>query len=89
MRRLLTLCFVLMTFAPRAAWACPSCFGQSDAPMAKATNAGIMMMLVVVVAVLSGFAAFIVYLNRRARFAAGLEQAQAAYVSTDPHEGTA
>jgi len=55
--------------APRAALACPVCFGQSDAPMAKAMNMGIMLMLVVVVAVLGGFASFIVSLVRRARLA--------------------
>jgi hypothetical protein len=91
MRRL-GLLLVGLLAAPRAAWACPVCFGQSDAPMAQATNNGIILMLGVVVAVLSGFAAFIVYLNRRARFAATLEQAAApvAYVSSvEPHEGTA
>jgi hypothetical protein len=92
MRRLGLLWTGLLVLAPRAAWACPSCFGQSDAPMAKATNNGILLMLVVVVAVLSGFAAFIVHLNRRARFAASLEQAaaSASYVpSVEPQQGTA
>ncbi len=51
--------------APRAALACPVCFGQSDAPMAVATNAGIWMMLGVVFVMLSGFASFFVYLSRR------------------------
>jgi hypothetical protein len=53
--------------APRAALACPVCFGQSDSPLAIATNLGVMAMLVVVVAVLGSFAAFFVYLARRAR----------------------
>jgi hypothetical protein len=61
----------LLTFAllavPRMALACPVCFGNSDAPMAKATNAGIIMMLFVVAGMLAGFAAFFIYLNRRAR----------------------
>jgi hypothetical protein len=56
--------------APRVALACPVCFGASDSPMAQATNAGIMFMLVIVVGVLVGFASFIVYLIRRARFVA-------------------
>jgi len=51
--------------APRAALACPVCFGQSDAPMALATNAGIWMMLGVVAVMLSGFASFFIYLSRR------------------------
>lgn len=75
----LTLAAVL---APSLALACPVCFGASDAPMAKATNMGIIAMLVVVAAVLASFAAFFIYLNRRARLAAasetgkGLETAQ-------------
>ena len=53
--------------APRAALACPVCFGNSDSPMAVATNMGIIAMLVVVAAVLGGFASFFIYLMRRAR----------------------
>ena len=52
---------------PRAAVACPVCFGNSDAPMAIATNAGIIFMLVIVGAVLCGFASFFIYLMRRAK----------------------
>jgi hypothetical protein len=61
---------VMLLAAPRAALACPVCFGQSDSPLANATNLGILAMLGVVAAVLSGFAAFIVHLNRRARLVA-------------------
>lgn len=56
----------LAVAAPRAALACPVCFGQSDAPMAIATNAGIWLMLGVVAVMLGGFASFFVYLIRRA-----------------------
>jgi hypothetical protein len=59
--------------APRPAFACATCFGQSDSLMAQGTNMGIFLMLGVVAFVLSGFAAFIVYLGRRARLAANLE----------------
>lgn len=58
---------IALLLVPRVALACPVCFGNSDAPMAKATNTGIIMMLVVVAAMLSAFAAFFIYLNRRAR----------------------
>jgi hypothetical protein len=80
--------------APRAALACAVCFGASDAPLAVATNLGIMAMLVVVAGVLSCFAAFIVVLNRRARAAARAEQGEAArsrtaFVPADPQEGIA
>jgi len=56
---------VLFLAAPRAALACPVCFGQSDSPMAAATNAGIWLMLGVVAVMLSGFASFFIYLSRR------------------------
>jgi len=60
---------LLLLGAPRAAFACPVCFGQSDAPMAKAMNMGIMLMLVVIIGVLGAFVSFIVSLARRARIA--------------------
>ena len=60
----------IAVLAPSLALACPVCFGASDAPMAKATNLGILAMLVVVAGVLASFAAFFIYLNRRARLAA-------------------
>jgi len=60
-----TLITTLLFAAPRAALACPVCFGQSDSPMAAATNAGIWLMLGVVAIMLSGFASFFIYLSRR------------------------
>lgn len=58
---------VLSLAAPGVALACPVCFGQNDSPLASAMNMGILVMLGVVVAVLGGFATFIVHLIRRAR----------------------
>jgi hypothetical protein len=66
-----TFATALVVAIPRAALACPVCFGQTDSPLASATNMGIIVMLGVIGGVLSGFAAFIVHLNRRARLAAG------------------
>jgi hypothetical protein len=63
----------LMFAAPRAALACPVCFGNSDSPLAIATNMGIIAMLVVVAGVLGGFATFFIYLSRRARRVAAQE----------------
>jgi len=65
-RTILTLVLVVV---PRAALACPVCFGQSDSPLAKAMNLGILAMLVVVAGVLASFASFFIYLSRRARLA--------------------
>ncbi len=77
---------------PRAALACPVCFGQSDSPLANATNMGILFLLGIVCAVLSGFGAFIVHLNRRSRLvmADGVPAtAGPSPLSTTPQEGTA
>lgn len=57
----------LLVAAPRVAMACPVCFGQSDAPMAKAVNMGIYVLLAVIGGVLAAFASFFIYLVRRAR----------------------
>jgi hypothetical protein len=59
--------------APRAAWACPVCFGNSDSPLAIATNMGIIAMLVVVAGMIGAFATFFIYLNRRAKRMAAQE----------------
>ena len=58
---------VALFAAPRQALACPVCFGQSDSPMAAATNMAIFFMLGLTGAVLAGFVAFIAYLVRRAK----------------------
>jgi hypothetical protein len=74
--------------APRAALACPVCFGNSDAPMAIATNTGVLFMLGVVAVVLVAFASFFVYLIRRAnRMADETGPAEAGRLA--PSEGTA
>ncbi len=81
----------LIVAAPRAALACPVCFGQSDSPMAFATNMGVIAMLVVVVGVLSAFATFFIYLMRRAKLAEQTPAEGGGYPVTgsDPREGTA
>jgi hypothetical protein len=58
---------IMLLAAPHAALACPVCFGQNDTPMGNAVKAGVILMLVLVGLVLTGFGAFIVQLNRRAR----------------------
>src|SRR5712692_3494398 len=67
-----------MFAAPRAAFACPVCFGESDSPMAWAMNMGIFAMLLIVGGVLAGFASFFVHLMRRARLADRSGPAEAA-----------
>jgi hypothetical protein len=88
MRRAI-LTAVLLAIA-RPALACPVCFGQSDSPLANAMNIGILVMLGVIVAVLAGFASFIVHLNRRARLVAQetVPGPHFALPVTEPHRGT-
>jgi hypothetical protein len=57
--------------APPSLWACATCFGRTDSKLAEGMNAGIFTLLGVVAFVLGGFAAFFVYLARRAASAAG------------------
>jgi hypothetical protein len=85
--RALVACLVVL--APRAAWACPVCFGQNDSPLASAINLGVIAMLGVVVGVLTAFASFIVYLVRRARMVATHDTALPLVSRSDPQEGTA
>ena len=88
-RHLLTVLLVLGV--PRVALACPVCFGQSDAPMAKAMNQGILLMLVIVGGVLAAFATFFISLVRRAKMAEDSASAEAGHhdLASDPQEGTA
>ena len=72
-KTLSALFIALMLAAPRAAFACPVCFGQNDSPMAVAVNMGIIAMLVVVAGVLGAFASFFIYLMRRAKRVAAQE----------------
>ena len=65
MRKIL---FTLISIAaPRAALACPVCFGDANSPLTIATNMGIIAMLVVVAGMIGAFATFFIYLNRRAK----------------------
>jgi hypothetical protein len=88
--------FTLMILAaPRAVLACPVCFGQSDSPLAAAINMGVIMMLGVVAVMLGSFAAFFIYLNRRAKRLAEFGVAEVSLYagnrlsSPNPQEGTA
>ena len=85
MRTLLLTLLVLA--APRAALACPVCFGQSDSPLAKAMNMGILLMLLVVGGMMAAFASFFISLVRRARQAEAEAESHRAH--SEPQEGTA
>jgi hypothetical protein len=85
MRTLLLTLAIL--WAPRAAFACPVCFGQNDSPLARAMNQGILLMLLVVGGMMAAFASFFISLVRRARQAEADTEAQRAHAK--PQEGTA
>jgi heme/copper-type cytochrome/quinol oxidase subunit 2 len=53
------------------ALACSACFGQSDSPLARGMNWGILSLLAVVTAVLGWLVALFVFMARRARQRAG------------------
>ena len=74
---------------PRAALACPVCFGDNDSPMALAMNLGILAMLAVVVGVLGAFASFFIYLIRRQRLVASMEHSRPGDAGYREGEGTA
>ncbi len=65
------LAAVALVLVPRVALACPVCFGQSDSPLAKGVNMGVLFLLGTITAVLIGFASFMIYLARRAKIFAG------------------
>ena len=65
-RLFLCLLGLIWLQSPAQALACASCFGQSDSALAVGMNWGIFSLLTVVIFVLSGFAAFFIYLAKRA-----------------------
>ncbi len=67
-RTLLTLAILLAMRGQ--CHACAACLGNSDSAMAEGMNWGIMTLLVVVLSVLVGIAAFFIYLARRSAMVA-------------------
>jgi hypothetical protein len=77
MRALLFSSAVSAALIPQPLRACAACFGQSDSPLAQGMNMGIASLLVVVLFVLGGIAAFFISLVRRsAKLAATAPPAQ-------------
>ena len=58
---------VLAGFAPAQLFACATCYGASDSPMAEGMNWGIFTLLAVVVTVLAAFLTFLIYAIRRSQ----------------------
>jgi len=64
-RRALVAALVLLVSAGPA-FACPSCFGQAQGPLIDAARVGIWLLLAVTLCLQGAFAAFFLYLRRRA-----------------------
>ena len=58
---------------PRSVQACTVCFGNSDSKLTQGMLAGVLVLLLFVVAVLGGFVALFVYFARRAAAIEALE----------------
>ena len=72
-KKTITLLALALLFAPHAAQACTVCFGNSDSKLTQGMLAGVLVLLLFVVAVLGGFVALFVYLARRAAATAALD----------------
>lgn len=73
LNRLIALLGLAAFFVPSAVRACAVCFGNTDSQLTKGMNAGVLVLLLVVLAVLGGFAALFVHIARRSA-AAALEE---------------
>jgi hypothetical protein len=65
-----TLLPVLALFAPAKLFACATCYGASDSPMAEGMNWGIFTLLGILVPVLATFLFFFIYLIRKSELLA-------------------
>ena len=70
LRTLLSGLVVTLALKPHLLLACAACAGQSDSPMAKGMNLGILSLLAVIGVVLGGVASFFVYLGKKSAMVA-------------------
>lgn len=59
-----------LVMGPSVAQACSVCFGNSDSQLSQGMMAGVLVLLLVVLAVLGGFVALFIFLARKAAAAA-------------------
>ena len=71
-RALMTLTFVLIVGSARA-FACPECFGAEETHLIDGAKLGVLALLIVLLVVQGGFAAFFLYLRKRAKQVAEVE----------------
>ena len=56
------LCFLGILMLHQEAFACASCFGESDSAMAEGMNAGVLTLLIIIGGTLAAIASFFIYL---------------------------
>jgi predicted permease len=56
---------LLVNLVPTELFACAVCFGDKNSQMGKAADAGVLTLLLIIMAVLVGVATFFIYIVRR------------------------
>ena len=74
---------VTLVLHPGLLWACAACTGQSDSPMAKGMNLGILSLLAVIGVVLGGVVSFFVYLGKKSATMSAVSAAARSVESTE------
>lgn len=87
MTKTTALSAAILLLLPRAAAACPVCFGADDGPMLQGSNMGILALLVVTISMLCAFGGFFLTLARRA--ARALPEAPSPLDAMEQPEGPA
>lgn len=72
-RRVVTTAAAVLIGGSSSVLACPACFGAEETSMLEGTQAGILVLLGITLAVQSGFVGFFFYLRKRAKRVAELE----------------
>ena len=67
------------------AFACPSCFGQAQGPLIDAARVGIWLLLAVTLCLQGAFAAFFLYLRRRAAASCADQPPDEQWSGVGPH----
>ena len=65
LKKSMGLAVLALLCAPQAAHACTVCFGNSDSKLMQGMLAGVLVLLLFIVAVLGGFVALFIYFARR------------------------
>jgi hypothetical protein len=73
MRQVITTAVAVFIGGSSSAFACPVCFGALETPIIDGTKLGILVLLTITLTVQGAFAAFFLYLRRRAKRIADID----------------